>query len=173
VAEITRFPKKYIERLQNRLGPRAVLCAITDRWLKFEQRGGVVNNAHLVLVDVMKLKDEGEFGFGASRKLMQLAISREDLLRAVENVQWEDDQMPSGGPSPPLEEQVNRIVDDAIARLGALSSDAYVQEAIMKATIREVCHRLADMEHLGRDDIADQLDVMADVLREMTSDEPP
>lgn len=47
ISNITRFPTNSTQRLQNRLGPGAVICAVTDRWLRFSDEGSRLSDGKL------------------------------------------------------------------------------------------------------------------------------
>lgn len=171
MADIRRLPISYTKRLQNRLGPNAVQCLVTERWLRFGKKADRLADGDYVSVDVMKLRDDEGLELGASRKLASLIISRQDLERALGHVQWPDDhQTETPKPEAPMEDQVNAIVDAAVERLGQISEDAYFRDAVMKAALREICHKFAELG-VSRDDIADHLDVMADVMRDLARED--
>ncbi len=119
MSDVRRLPISYTKRLQNRLGPRAVLCLVTERWLRFEARGSRLAGGDYVSVDVMKLRDEEDgVEIGASRKLTSVVVSRQDLERSLSHVEWPEDPEESSDEAR-MEDQVNAIVDAAVDRLGS------------------------------------------------------
>lgn len=119
MSDIRRLPISYTKRLQNRLGPRAVQCLVTDRWLQFAVKGAQLPDGDYVSVDVMKLRDEDDgLEFGASRKLTSVVVSRQDLERSLAHVEWpEQAEQPSHEGR--MEDQVNAIVDAAVEQPSA------------------------------------------------------
>lgn len=76
------FPVKSYQRRKNVLGPRAVECIVSGRWLQFPEQGSAYIRAGEVLhINVMTNAD-GE----NDRKLCELMITRENLLKAIEAV---------------------------------------------------------------------------------------
>lgn len=74
------------QRRQGRLGQRAVLCLVSDRWLQFPIDSELLEDGgHYMLVDVMTAP-EGILQDGPRRKLCQLCISKEALLAALRAV---------------------------------------------------------------------------------------
>ena len=78
---VTRFPIPSYKVKENRRGLRAVHCLVTGRWLMFEPTSKELTDGHYVFVDVMTDADPDK-----PRKLCQLCISKEDLQRALENI---------------------------------------------------------------------------------------
>jgi len=69
-------------RRRNKLGKRAVGCEVSDRWLEFPENSDAVPGlGDMMVVSVMTNVTEGP------RKLCDLTISREDLTKALANVQ--------------------------------------------------------------------------------------
>lgn len=65
----------------------------------------------------------------------------------------------------PLEDLINdRVMSFAQEFLKPLSSDPYVVDAIMKITLRDLCHEFLVLDVSGYE-IADHLEVMAEVMR--------
>ena len=68
-------------RRRNRLGKRAVPCEVSDRWLELpETSDAVPGMGDMMIVSVMTN------AFAGPRKLCELTISREDLVKALANV---------------------------------------------------------------------------------------
>lgn len=65
-----------------------------------------------------------------------------------------------------LDEQVDDLVDHMTDQFVGLSEDPYFREAIMKAAIRRICHQAHQKLEVSAYDIADHLDVMAEVMRD-------
>lgn len=78
---VTRFPISHDQRQRNRYGKRGVPCLVTDRWLRFPEKSDWVSDGHYMFIDVMKLSEEGR-----SKKLCSVCVSKEDLIRAIDNV---------------------------------------------------------------------------------------
>lgn len=73
--------------------------------------------------------------------------------------------------SDPIEDLINdRVVAFVGEFLRPLSSDPYVVDAIMKITLRDLCHEFLVLDVSGYD-IADHLEVMASVMREKAADQ--
>jgi hypothetical protein len=79
--KVVRFPVKSWQRRKNRLGKRAVLCEVTDRWLQFPEDSYPIQGNHLMFVDVMTATSGGK-----PKKICRVCISKEDLERAIKNV---------------------------------------------------------------------------------------
>lgn len=75
-----------MDRLRNRLGKQAVPCMVTDRWLQFaEKAGGVFADGEYIELSVMTLDIHN-----SPKKLCDMVVTREDLLRAVNSVKNPD-----------------------------------------------------------------------------------
>ncbi len=78
--DVVRFPVNTIQRIKNRRGKFSVSCAVSMRWLRFqEQTGCVENDSPAVVVDVMT---DPDFDGSPSKKLCELVLELDDL-RAV------------------------------------------------------------------------------------------
>lgn len=76
--KVVRFPIKGYERWKNRLGPRAVPCHVTLRWLQFPEQSDHLKDGHYMFVDVMTRGSDD-----TDKKICQLCISKEDILAAL------------------------------------------------------------------------------------------
>lgn len=67
------------KRLKERLGPFAVPCIVSERWLEFQPNSSArLEVGEGIMVSVMtRGKNDG------ARKICELAITREDLLSAL------------------------------------------------------------------------------------------
>ncbi len=168
MTSIVRFPTSHAKRLKNRLGPRAVFCLVTERWLRIGPRGFDLADGPYVEVDVMRIRDQEGQEFGASRKLCSLIILRRELEMALAHVDWsetaEGKRTVAGNN---VADRVNAIVGATVDQLAAISGEGDLRVAVMKAALGEMCHRLAELEGLDYGEVADHLDKMADVLREI------
>ena len=79
---ITKFPISYAERHKNILGPLAVECQVSGRYLQFHEKSAVLDTGEFISVDVMAMPDDGK----PARKICGLVIKREDLLEALKHV---------------------------------------------------------------------------------------
>ena len=74
-------------RIRERLGPRTVICEVSDRWLQFPQDSTVLaDGEHYMTVAVMTARG-GVLGDGPRRKLCELCISKEAILAALMRVE--------------------------------------------------------------------------------------
>lgn len=78
--KITKFPVKAWERVQNRRGKRSVSCAVSDRWLRFSEKGDPMDWGTPVWLDVMSDVS------GDERKLCTLCVTVEELERALKYI---------------------------------------------------------------------------------------
>jgi hypothetical protein len=132
--------------------------------LKFAEKADRLPEGDYVTVDVMKLNFDEDQELGASRKLTSLVVSRQDLERSISHIQWPG-QTSTHADEIPMEHQISAILDEAFGKFKQLSEDPYFRDAIMKAVIREACHRFVEFGVAGHD-IADHLEVMAGVMRD-------
>jgi hypothetical protein len=78
--DIIRFPVKTTQRIKNGRGKFSVSCAVSMRWLRFQESTGYVeNNSEAVVVDVMT---DSDFDGSPSKKLCELVLELDDL-RAI------------------------------------------------------------------------------------------
>jgi hypothetical protein len=79
---VKRFPVTSDQRRKNKLGPRAVPCVVSSRWLQFAEQGvSVVRDKEFICLDVMTEGSDDE-----PHKLCELIIDRKDLLNSLNNV---------------------------------------------------------------------------------------
>jgi hypothetical protein len=79
--KITRFPIKSWQRWKNRLGRRCAACIVSDRWLEFSEKSASLAEGDVIWINVMTRPD-GE----KVRKLCELAVTKQDLQRALDAV---------------------------------------------------------------------------------------
>src|SRR5262249_5170658 len=79
--KVVRFPIKSSERWKNRLGKRAAACLVTDRWLQFPENSEPLPDGDYMFINVMTRPD-GE----NVRRICQLCVSKQDLIRAIKSV---------------------------------------------------------------------------------------
>ncbi|WP_163581128.1 hypothetical protein [Gracilibacillus saliphilus] len=79
--KIIKIPISYDQRKINEYGDGYVPCLVSERWLQFPE---TANNENNIIVDVMT-QTEGN----KPRKLCELILSRNDLLRAIDSVEIE------------------------------------------------------------------------------------
>lgn len=80
--KITKFPMSYSQRHKNMMGPLAVECQISGRYLQFHEKSDILDTGEFITVDVMAMPDDGK----PARKICELVIKREDLLEALKHV---------------------------------------------------------------------------------------
>jgi hypothetical protein len=79
--KVVRIPISVDRRWRNMIGPGCVPCVITGRWQRFPNHSGAyLRERECMIVEVMTgTPDE-------PRKLCDLTVTREDLLRAINSV---------------------------------------------------------------------------------------
>ena len=76
----------YLERRKDEMGPGFVPCIISDRWLQFPPTSsGNIVYGEMIEVFVMTNNSDGN-----PKKICNMIIAREDLLKALENVKNPD-----------------------------------------------------------------------------------
>lgn len=80
--KITKFPMSYSQRHKNMMGPLAVECQVSGRYLQFHEKSDILDTGEFVTVDVMAMPD----GDAPEKKICGLIIKREDLLEALKHV---------------------------------------------------------------------------------------
>lgn len=91
MGKVIRIPIEYKQRMINKYGQGYVPCEISGRWLQFPEESAFVGNEELMFVDVMTMDTCND----KPRKLCQLCVSREDILRALDNIKSENDRVDS------------------------------------------------------------------------------
>lgn len=77
--DVIPFPVKSFQRQKNKAGRHAALCIVSERWFQFPERGGgPIQLGEPLQISVMT-KDRN----GNDKKLCELIVTREDLLRAI------------------------------------------------------------------------------------------
>ena len=78
---VTRFKMKWSTRRRNQIGKGGVPCMVSDKWLAFpEQSDGFFQEGEYITIAVMT--DAGD----SPKCLSKLVVTREDLIRALEQV---------------------------------------------------------------------------------------
>ena len=80
--KITKFPMSYSQRHKNMMGPLAVECQVSGRYLQFHEKSDILDAGEFITVDVMAMPD----GDAPAKKICGLIIKREDLLEALKHV---------------------------------------------------------------------------------------
>lgn len=80
MTNIKKFPVTTSTRIKNRRGKNSVSCVVTDRWLVFDEESILMQEGETFFISVMTDIS------GKPRQLCHLAITKEDVLRALENV---------------------------------------------------------------------------------------
>lgn len=78
---VTRFPMNGDQRWKNHLGPLAVPCQVTMRWLQLPEESDVFPDKEFLKIDVMTSDSEDD-----PRKLCELIVTRADLESALAQV---------------------------------------------------------------------------------------
>ena len=85
--KIIKFPIGYQQRIKNQMGQGYVPCMVSERWIQFPKRsGGDFPDGEFIGISVMTKGDNGK-----PRKLCDLVITREDIIRAINSVEKPDD----------------------------------------------------------------------------------
>ncbi len=79
--KIIKIPINREQRLINENGQGYVPCEVSSRWLQFPNESQIVDGKELMFVDVMTYDINQE-----KRKICNLCLSREDIIRALYNV---------------------------------------------------------------------------------------
>lgn len=80
-SKIIRFPRRYKNRPIIEKGPGSVPCLVTSRWLQFPAESYSTGSSHPMTISVMTTGANGK-----EKKLCELAVTYEDLLRAINSV---------------------------------------------------------------------------------------
>ena len=80
--KIAKFPMSYSQRHKNMMGPLAVECQVSGRYLQFHEKSDALDTGEFISVDVMAMPDDGK----PTRKIFGLVIQREDLLETLKHV---------------------------------------------------------------------------------------
>lgn len=70
-----------------------------------------------------------------------------------------------------IEDQIHLMIESVVERLGRLSEDPYIREALMKLAIRDLAQQLASWPGLSTQ-IADHLEQVAGAIRGSTGEAP-
>jgi hypothetical protein len=75
--DVIRFPVNTTRRIKNRRGKFSVSCAVSMRWLRFQEQTGTVDGgSQAVVADVMT---DADFDGGPSKKICELVLELNDL----------------------------------------------------------------------------------------------
>lgn len=80
--KMIKFPISYSQRRKNIMGPLAVECQVSGRYLQFHENSAMVDSSEFITVDVMTMPDSDQ----RTRKLCELIITREELLEALKHI---------------------------------------------------------------------------------------
>lgn len=78
--DIIKFPVSYFERIKNSRGKLSASCIITDRWIIFHPNSTELKIGDVVWLDVMTSVS------GKDKKICELAVCKEDILKAISNI---------------------------------------------------------------------------------------
>lgn len=84
---VTRFPITYSERRKNTLGPLKVECIVSGRLLSFSSEATPLKCGSAVWVDVLTMPVDDK----KPRKLCSLALTKEDLQRALDAIKVKEE----------------------------------------------------------------------------------
>lgn len=79
--KVVRIPINSKQRSINEHGQGYVPCEVSSRWLQFPDQSTLLNCGELMFVDVMTYDSNDN-----PKKICNLCISREDIMRALNNV---------------------------------------------------------------------------------------
>lgn len=80
--KVVRLPITYLQRKRNEMGAGHVPCVVSERWLQFpSESAGHYGGGEFISVSVMTLGSDEKL-----KKLCDLVVTREDLLRAINSV---------------------------------------------------------------------------------------
>lgn len=84
--KVLKFPISNWERIKNQMGKGYVPCMVSERWIQFPNKsGGNYSKGEFIEISVMTRGDNGK-----PRKLCDLVITREDIVRAIDSVEKPD-----------------------------------------------------------------------------------
>lgn len=83
MSNLTKFPIGGFTRRKNSLGKFAVVCQVSDRWLDVAPKSADLQGGEFITIDV---RTGGYSGKGKGRKLTQIIVTREDLMKVLERV---------------------------------------------------------------------------------------
>jgi len=78
---VVRIPISNKQRQINKHGEGYVPCEVSSRWLQFDSYG---TENGLVMVNVMTENEEG-----IEKKICELVLTKDDILRAVNNINFD------------------------------------------------------------------------------------
>ena len=81
MSKVTRFPVTTWQRIKNQRGKRAVSCIVSERWLEFSENSDRIPDGEAFWVNVMTMDKHDK-----PRKICELAITKEELLVALDKV---------------------------------------------------------------------------------------
>jgi len=84
--KIIKFPITQSQRRKNMNGPLVVECEISGRQMKFHKNSKLLQGGEFITVDIMAMPIEDNI---KSKKLCQLIVTKEDLLKAINSLEPE------------------------------------------------------------------------------------
>ncbi len=86
--KVVKFPVTYSQRKRKEMGPGYVPCEVSGRWLQFpKESAGHFGAGEFISVDVMTYGSKDE-----PKKICNLIVTRENLLRAINSVKCPADK---------------------------------------------------------------------------------
>jgi len=85
--KIVKFPISFSQHRRNKLGALNVECQVSGRMLSFHEESAILGGGEFITVDVKTMFIEDE----EQRKICQLIVTREDLLKALNYVHPKQD----------------------------------------------------------------------------------
>lgn len=86
-SNVTRFPNHQERRARKHARAFQVPCQVSPRWLQFPKQAAVFPNGDFMKVDVMTNGSDDQ-----PRKLCELVLTKQDLLRMLEQVESKRDE---------------------------------------------------------------------------------
>lgn len=83
--KVIRFPITYSQRRRNQLGPLSIGCEISGRILKFNDKSHNCKVGDLIYLEIFPAEDP-ENPDKKPRRICELVLTREDLLKALEHI---------------------------------------------------------------------------------------
>jgi hypothetical protein len=84
--KLIRLPVTRERKKRNMFGPYYVPCMVSSRYMLFPNKsGGHFNEGEYIDLSIMTETDDGK-----SKKLCELIVTREDILRAINSIRESD-----------------------------------------------------------------------------------
>ena len=85
--KLIKFPISYSQRIKNQMGKGYVPCMVSERWIQFPSKsGGNFSAGEYIEISVMTMGHDEK-----PRKLCDLVVTKEDIIRAINSVENPDD----------------------------------------------------------------------------------